>query len=230
MDQGTAGQTVAGQTVAGQSVAVQTVAVQIVALLVAPIHAYEGRPQDGPRPDPEPPGRTSVTVRAGRGLIGDRFSGHAAHRRAAVTVLDADALDEVAAEIGAAGPLDPLLTRRNIVLRGFPVDALAIRRAADGTRTAGAVFSLDSGDGPVRFRAHHPASPCRWMDVQLGPGAWKAMRGRGGVRCEPLDDGVLRLGPAVLRVLDQSADRDSADRDPTDRSADQCAASSQLRP
>jgi hypothetical protein len=25
------------------------------------------------------------------------------------------------------------------------------------------------------------------------------MRGRGGVRCAPLTDGVLRLGPAVLR-------------------------------
>lgn len=32
------------------------------------------------------------------------------------------------------------------------------------------------------------------------PGAFGAMRGRGGVRCAPLDDGVLRLGPATLRV------------------------------
>jgi hypothetical protein len=190
--------------------------VEIVALLVSPVHAYEGRPQDGARPDPEPPGRTSVTVRAGLGLVGDRYFGHAAHRRAAVTVLDADALDEVAAQIGADGPLDPLLARRNVVLRGFPVDGLATRRAPDGTTVEGAVFSLDSGDGPVRLRAHRPATPCRWMDVRLGPGAWRAMRGRGGVRCEPLDDGVLRLGPAVLRVAAGWAS--------------QWAASSQLRP
>jgi hypothetical protein len=190
------------------------VTVQIVALLVSPVHAYAGRPQDGPAPDPGPVRREQVTVRAGLGLVGDRYFGHAAHRRAAVTVLDAGALDEVAAEIRAAGPLDPLLARRNIALRGFPVDDLATRRASDGTTVDGAVFSLDSGDGPVRFRAHRPATPCQWMDTELGPGAWKAMRGRGGVRCEPLDDGVLRLGPAVLRV----------------GAAAQWAASSQLRP
>jgi hypothetical protein len=38
------------------------------------------------------------------------------------------------------------------------------------------------------------------MNVVLAPGAHNALRGRGGVRCEPLDDGVLRVGPAVLRV------------------------------
>jgi MOSC domain-containing protein YiiM len=178
------------------------VPVEIVALLASPVHAYAGRPQDGPAPDPGPVARAEVRVRAGLGLEGDRYFGHAAHRRAAVTMLDADALDAVGAAIDAAQPLDPLLTRRNIVLRGFPVDELATRRGPDGTTVEGAVFSLDSGRGPVRFRAHRPASPCRWMDTELGPGAWRAMRGRGGVRCEPLDDGELRLGPAVLTVLD----------------------------
>lgn len=209
------------------------VPVEIVALLVSPVHAYEGRPQDGPRPDPGPVARTEVAVRAGLGLVGDRYFGHAAHRRAAVTVLDAAALDAVAAEIatgiGPALPLDPLRTRRNIVLRGFPVDGLATQRGPDGQPVPGAVFSLDSGAGPVRFRAHRPASPCRWMDTELGAGAWRAMRGRGGVRCEPLDDGVLRLGPAVLRVEPADPAADAAGRC-VDQGAGQCAASSQLRP
>ena len=186
-------------------------AVEIVALLVSPIHAYVGRPQDGPLPDPEPPSRTQVQVRAGLGLVGDRYYGHPAHRRAAVTVLDADAMDAVAVDLGVA-PFDLLRTRRNIIVRGFPVDELARTRTADG-----AVFSLDSGLGPVRFQAHHPASPCRWMDTRLTAGAWKAMRRHGGVRCEPLDDGTLHLGPATLHVLWHSAPA-------------QWAASSQLRP
>lgn len=38
------------------------------------------------------------------------------------------------------------------------------------------------------------------MDVVLAPGAFRARRGHGGVRCTPLDDGVLRLGPATLTV------------------------------
>ncbi|AXB49167.1 molybdenum cofactor biosysynthesis protein [Amycolatopsis albispora] len=163
---------------------------EIVALLVSSRHAFEGRPSDGPRPDPEPPGREVVTVRAGLGLAGDRFFNHPAHRQAAVTVIAAESLDHLVRELGLPAAPDPHLTRRNITLRGFDVDGLE----------RGTVFSLDSGDGPVRFRAHRPAHPCAWMDVVLAPGAFRGLRRRGGVRCEPLDDGLLRLGPATLTV------------------------------
>jgi MOSC domain-containing protein YiiM len=171
--------------------------VEIVGLLVSPVHAYEGRPDDGPRPDPDGRRPESVEVRAGLGLVGDRYFGRPAHRRAEVTVFAAESIDAIAHELDLPRPPDPLLTRRNLVLRGFPVDDLAA-----GRDHPGAVFSLDSGDGPVRFRAHRPANPCRWMDVVLAPGAFRALRGRGGVRCEPLDDGILRLGPARLSVLE----------------------------
>jgi hypothetical protein len=117
-----------------------------------------------------------------------------------VTVFAAEALEAVATELGWPSVPDALLTRRNIVLRGFAVDALAAVRGGSG-----AVFSLDSGVGPVRFRAHRPANPCRWMDVVLAPGAFRALRGRSGVRCAALDDGLLRRGPAVLRVLEPPA-------------------------
>jgi MOSC domain-containing protein YiiM len=173
--------------------------VEVVALLVSPVHAYGGRPGDGPAPDPLGGARDAVEVRAGHGIVGDRYAGRPAHRTAAVTVFAAEALDAVAAELGLSAVPDLLAPRRNVVLRGVDpavLDALAPRR---GT---GAVFSLDTGAGPVRFRAHRPASPCRWMDEVLAPGAFRALRGRGGVRCAPLDDGWLRRGPAVLRVLD----------------------------
>ncbi len=169
------------------------VEVVIEALLVSPVHAFEGRPADGPRPDPVAVARQRVEVRVGLGLVGDRYFAHPAHRRAAVTVFAAESLEHVAAELGLPATPDATLTRRNIVLRGSRVDDLV-----------GRDFSIDSGDGPVRFRAHRPAQPCRWMDVVIAPGAWKALRGRGGVRCEPLDDGWLRLGPADLRVLGPS--------------------------
>ena len=174
--------------------------VEIVGLLVSPVHVYDGRPDDGPRADPDGRRSACVQVRAGLGIVGDRYYGRPAHRRAAVTLFAAESVDAIASELALPDVPDPLLTRRNVVLRGFPVDRLAAGRA-----TAGAVFSLDSGDGPMRFRAHRPANPCRWMDVVLAPGAFRAMRGRGGVRCEPLDDGVLRLGPAHLRVHEPMA-------------------------
>jgi hypothetical protein len=175
--------------------------VEIAALLVSPRHAFEGRPQDGPRPDPTPPARDEVTVRAGLGLVGDRYFNHRAHRNSAVTVFAAEALDELANDLGLVAAPDPHLVRRNVVLRGFPVDDLAARRNREGRRTSGAVFGLDSGDGPIRFRAHLPAHPCAWMDVVLAPGAFRGLRGHGGVRCVPLDDGRLRLGPATLTLF-----------------------------
>lgn len=159
-----------------------------MALHVSQAHAFEGRPGDGPRPDPEPVSRERVEVRAGLGLVGDRYFNRPAHRFAAVTVFAVESLQRVAEDLGLAEVPDPLATRRNVVLRGFDVDGLA----------RGAVFSIDTGDGPVRFRAHRPANPCAWMDAVLARGAFRALRGRGGVRCEPLDDGVLRLGPATL--------------------------------
>ncbi|HZE31714.1 MAG TPA: hypothetical protein VE198_09790 [Actinoallomurus sp.] len=175
--------------------------VEIVALFVSPAHAFEGRPSDGPRPDPVPVARDHVEVRAGLGLVGDRYFNHAAHRQAAVTVFDAGALDDLSRDLGLASVPDPLLVRRNIVLRGYPVDDLASGRDERGARFEGAVFGLDAGDGQVRFQANRPANPCAWMDAVLGPGAFRGLRGHGGVRCVPLDDGALRLGPATLTVL-----------------------------
>jgi MOSC domain-containing protein YiiM len=149
---------------------------EIVALVVSPAHAYEGRPGDGPRSAPVSGG--PVEVRAGMGLVGDRYFNHPAHRDAAVTVFDADSLPPGS---------DVLATRRNIVLRGFPVDSLP----------RGAVFTLDG----IRFEVHRPASPCAWMDVVLWPGAFRELRGHGGKRCVPLDSGVLRLGPVTAEVV-----------------------------
>ncbi|TDD44482.1 molybdenum cofactor biosysynthesis protein, partial [Kribbella antibiotica] len=135
-------------------------AVEIVALVVSPVHAFEGRPADGPRPDPAPTSRLEVEIRAGSGIVGDRYFGRTAHRNAAITLLDAESL-----EVFSPVP-DPAVLRRNIVVRGYPIDSLAGKR-----------FSLDSGDGPVEFQGYRPAHPCAWMNVVIGAGAMKALRG-----------------------------------------------------
>ncbi|MFD2340145.1 molybdenum cofactor biosysynthesis protein [Clavibacter tessellarius] len=164
--------------------------VEIAHLVASPVHRLEGRPADGPRDEPgEPPSRRSVRIRAGLGIVGDRYFGQRAHRTAAVTVMSVEAVERVAEELGVDAGLDPVETRRNVLLRGAPVDALRGMR-----------FSLDSGDGPVEFQGNRPANPCAWMDVMLAPGAFRALRGRGGVRCEPLGDGILTVGPAILRT------------------------------
>jgi hypothetical protein len=72
----------------------------------------------------------------------------------------------------STGPLDPLLAARTVVLRGAEV---------------------------VRLRGGRPAHPCAWLDTVFAPDAHRGLRGRAGIRCAALSDGVLRLGRAVLR-------------------------------
>ena len=150
------------------------------------MHRYDGRPA-AEVPDQTGDRRESIQIRAGFGIVGDRYAGRAAHRDASVTVLAAEAVEALADDLGI-GVLDPLLARRNVVLRGAEVEALR-----------GQVFSLDCGEGEVVLQGGRPANPCAWLDTALAPGAHRGLRGRAGIRCAPTSDGVLRLGPAVLR-------------------------------
>ncbi len=157
---------------------------EIVQLLASPLHRYEGRPADGPLPEPDGEVVDEVEIRAGLGIVGDRYFGKRAHRDAAVTLM---------AEHSLSPGADLRQTRRNVLLRGADVDSWV-----------GARISLDTGSGPVDFQVHRPANPCAWMDVVIGPGTRRALRGLGGVRCEPLTDGKLRLGPVAVRVLEDA--------------------------
>jgi len=152
----------------------------ILQLLVSPIHRYVGRPADGPLP--APPGELveSVRLREGLGIVGDRYFGQPAHREASVTVIAQESLP-AGADLSQA--------RRNILVSGIDVDGLV-----------GSVLTLDSGDGPVALGVRSPAHPCTWLDATIGPGTRKALRSKGGIRCVPLNDGVLRLGPVQVTI------------------------------
>jgi len=161
--------------------------VEIVGLVVAPVQRYLGRPGQDPVSMPDEDRRAGVRVLAGQGIEGDRYCNKPAHRRGQVTVMSAESLHQVADALGHDGDFDPLLARRNVVVRGVQIDAVR-----------GHELSLDSGDGPVVLVARTDARPCGWMNDVFAPGAQKAMRGLGGVRCEALTSGTLRLGPARL--------------------------------
>ncbi|WP_307804614.1 molybdenum cofactor biosysynthesis protein [Curtobacterium flaccumfaciens] len=173
--------------------------VEVALLLVSPRHRYEGRPADGALPvggdDPDE-SRDRVELRAGLGIVGDRYFAARAHVHASVTVIGLEGLEALGHAIGAT--VDPAATRRNVFLRGADVEALRGEPFSLASRTP------DGSDGglgrAVRFRGYRAANPCAWMDHEVAPGAFRAMRGRGGVRCDPESDGVLTLGPAVLRT------------------------------
>jgi MOSC domain-containing protein YiiM len=155
---------------------------EIVELLASPVHRYEGRPADGAAP--APPGELvdEIRIREGLGIVGDRYFGKQAHRDASVTLIARESLPP---GTGLAQ------VRRNILVSGIPVDDLV-----------GAVLTLDSGDGPVSLRVNRRANPCAWMDLAVGPGAWRSLRGKGGIRCRPLNDGALRVGPVSVTIAD----------------------------
>ena len=50
----------------------------------------------------------------------------------------------------------------------------------------------------MAVRSMTPANPCAWMNTAYAPGAHQALRGHAGIRCEPLDDGELSVGPATI--------------------------------
>ncbi|MCL8253235.1 molybdenum cofactor biosysynthesis protein [Aeromicrobium fastidiosum] len=169
--------------------------IAITHLVVSPVRRMDGRPRDGMTPYDGDETPTTVRVRAHKGLVGDRYF-NTRFTYASVTIIAAEAIERLEEQIAGDGlfpaantPFDPVLARRNLVTRGLDVDAL-VR----------STFTLDGGHGPIRFRSITPANPCGWMNEVFAPGAHQALRGHGGIRCEPLDDGQLSVGPA--RVTD----------------------------
>ncbi|MFF3465284.1 molybdenum cofactor biosysynthesis protein [Streptomyces sp. NPDC002619] len=161
--------------------------VEVLQLLVSPAHRLSGRPADGLPSDPSDERVARAEVRRNLGLVGDRYYARPAHRNAAVTIMSAQNLP---LDINPSADLRH--TRRNILLSGVHIDSYV-----------GTTIALDCGTGPVLFAVNRPARPCAWMDVTAGPGAQRALRDNGGVRCTPLSDGVITLGPATFYVVSE---------------------------
>lgn len=169
-----------------------TYSITLEHIYISPRHNYFGKPKDGPGLHPTHD-VAEVEARAGKGLVGDRYFGVAAHFEAQITFFSAEVFDALVAEFGR-DELSPILTRRNIITRGVNLNQLI-----------GHEFSIDAGHGPIHFAGTKHCSPCNWMEVMLGEGAHAFLRGRGGLRARILTDGILRRGPATL-VTEQNLD------------------------
>ena len=117
---------------------------------------------------------------AERGLTGDHRARRPGGRRQ-VTLIQAEHLEVVGALLGEP-PIEPGLTRRNLVVSGINVLALKDQTFAIGD----AVFE---GTGPCE--------PCSRMEKNLGTGGYNAMRGHGGITARIVTGGVLRVGDPV---------------------------------
>lgn len=119
----------------------------------------------------------TIEVETAAGIVGDRYHG-SRHRQVSV-----QSLEELAeAEETHGGPLDPVLTRRNITIDTGRVP-----------RTPGHRWTI----GPVELEVVRDAAPCKLLDDNLGAGARTAMRRRAGVICRVIEGGTIRIGDPV---------------------------------
>ena len=118
-----------------------------------------------------------VEAEAGRGLVGDRHHG-TRHRH--VSVQSRDELAAAAEALGA--PVPEERTRRTLTLDHGEVPTEPGRR-------------LVVGD--VVLEVVRRAAPCRVMDETVGPGAARALHGRGGAICRVLTSGSIAVGDEV---------------------------------
>lgn len=115
---------------------------------------------------------------AGRGIRGDRFFDFKEDYKGQITFFAMEVLEELRDELKL--PLaQPEATRRNAFVRGTDLNALI-----------GQEFEVQG----VRFAGVEESKPCYWMNTALGPGAEDWLRGRAGLRCRILTNGVLGCG------------------------------------
>jgi MOSC domain-containing protein YiiM len=149
--------------------------IRVEQLFVSPGHNFFGH-------HGQPAGEHSIVAMnqieclAGRGIRGDRFFDYQANYKGQITFFAVEVLEALRFELNLTA-VQPQATRRNVFVRGADLNALI-----------GNHFTVQG----ICFEAVEESKPCYWMNSALGPGAEEWLRGRAGIRCRILTDGVLR--------------------------------------
>jgi MOSC domain-containing protein YiiM len=114
---------------------------------------------------------------AGRGIRGDRFFDYKPDYKGQITFFSLAVFEELRRDLNLPNA-QPEATRRNVFVSGAELNDLV-----------GKEFDVQG----VRFGGVEESKPCYWMNSALGPGAEEWLRGRGGLRCRILTDGVLEV-------------------------------------
>ncbi len=114
----------------------------------------------------------------GRGVRNDRFFDYKENYKGQITFLSLEVFEAVCQSLGAESK-SPGAARRNVITEGVDLNSLV-----------GKTFSVQG----VEFEGVCECKPCYWMDGAIGPGAEKALQGRGGLCARILTDGTLHVG------------------------------------
>jgi hypothetical protein len=127
----------------------------------------------------------AVELRAGRGIVGDRyfdgtgtFSASEKHGQQ-LTLIEAEVLDALRDDGLHLTPVD---ARRNIVTRGIDLNALVGREFRIGT---------------ARCIGRRLCEPCSHLQRLTGAALLRAMVHRGGLRADILTSGVVHVGDVI---------------------------------
>lgn len=121
-----------------------------------------------------------AVVEVGTGISGDHHATGGDSKRQ-VTLIQAEHLPVIAGVCGAE-TIAPEQCRRNLVVSGINLLSLKKRR-----------FQI----GGVILEGTGPCAPCSRMESTIGPGAYQAMRGHGGITAIVHQGGTIRIGDSV---------------------------------
>ena len=122
----------------------------------------------------------SIKVKKVTGLVGDHFKGSHSGKRQ-VTLIQEEHLSVISSILGGKR-IDPIQTRRNIVVSGINLLSLKHQR-----------FRV----GSVILETTGICAPCKRMEENLGPGGYNAMRGHGGITANVIKEGEIKLGDKI---------------------------------
>jgi MOSC domain-containing protein YiiM len=117
-----------------------------------------------------------------KGLVGDHFNSSSSDKRA-VTLIQFEHLEAVADILQK--DIDPLLTRRNIVVSGINLQSLKNMKFQIGE-------AILEGTGECY--------PCSRMEENFGLGGYNAMRGHGGLTARVIQGGKIKVGDAIKHL------------------------------
>jgi MOSC domain-containing protein YiiM len=125
----------------------------------------------------------NLKISVENGLEGDHYKGSSQKRQ--VTLIQAEHLKAIASLLGN-DKIDPLLTRRNIVVSG--VNLLAFKN-----------MQFQIGE-EVILEMTGACHPCSQMETNFGEGSYNAMRGHGGITAKVIQGGEIKIGDKIKLV------------------------------